>query len=238
MVSSVKTPSKNLSDQFHILYQNRYCDQEEFSIGLFSDAYYSGDVSTFKPFLLKNFDTKMYLPSLSRTNFECKAVSIGSEIYVSGDFDDYSTLSFVRYSSSTKTWFKLPETKELKPGYYMSSFMQKVFIINEFNYENSWYYDIKTNIWTSIASMIEKRRYAACAVFEGKIVVSGGKKKEKISNEVNQDGSMYLSLGCKIIKLKSIEGYDFYENKWYYFPEMLSPRSNHFAISIGNKMFF
>ena len=38
-------------------------------------------------------------------------------------------------------------------------------------------------------------------------------------------------------KLKSIESYDFHENKWYYFPDMLSPRVNHSAVSIGNKMF-
>ena len=111
--------------------------------------------------------------------------------------------------------------------------MQKVFIIIQFNYEN----DIKTNIWTSIESMIERRMYAACTVFEGKIVVSGGFREEEISNEVYPDGSMYISLDYRIIKLKSIEGFDFHENKWYYFPDMLSPRINHSAVSIGNKMF-
>ena len=59
MVSSFKAFSKNLSDQFHVLYQNRYCDQKEFSIGVFSDDGYGGEVKKNKSFVLKRFDTKV-----------------------------------------------------------------------------------------------------------------------------------------------------------------------------------
>ena len=60
------------------------------------------------------------------------------------------------------------------------------------------------------------RQYAACTVFEGKIVVSGG-------------------LGYS--KLKSVEVYDHYENKWSYYPDMLEARHGHSAVSMNNKMF-
>ena len=50
MVSSFKTFAKSLNDQFPVLYQHRYCDQEEFSIGVFGDDNYSGDASNHKHF--------------------------------------------------------------------------------------------------------------------------------------------------------------------------------------------
>ena len=99
------------------MYKNRYFDEKEFSIGVFSNDYNSRNVnkidlhknvSISKVFLLKNFDTKFYFTSLSLQKYGCKAVSIGSDIYVSGYFKDDSTLSVVKNGCSTKTWYKLP----------------------------------------------------------------------------------------------------------------------------------
>ena len=53
MLSSFKKIGKSLSDQFPVLYQHRYCDQEEFSIGVFSNDNFSGDASNHKHYLLK-----------------------------------------------------------------------------------------------------------------------------------------------------------------------------------------
>ena len=87
------------------MYKNRYFDEKEFSIGVFSNDYNSRNVnkidlhknvSISKVFLLKNFDTKFYFTSLSLQKYGCKAVSIGSDIYVSGYFKDDSTLSVVK----------------------------------------------------------------------------------------------------------------------------------------------
>ena len=61
--------------------------------------------------------------------------------------------------------------------------------------------------------MNDYRYDAACAVFEGKIVVSGGED------------------------LKSVESYDYYENKWYYLADMIEGRRHHASVSMGNKMF-
>ena len=52
-------------------------------------------------------------------------------------------------------------------------------------------YDTKTSQWSYIAKIKTARVNAACTVFEGKIVVSGGN-----------------------YNLKSVEAYDYYENKW------------------------
>ena len=60
--------------------------------------------------------------------------------------------------------------------------MQKPFVISGRDSCNSYdlpcmNYDKQSNIWTLIAAMLEGRENAACTVFEGKIVVSGGGSK-------------------------------------------------------------
>ena len=61
--------------------------------------------------------------------------------------------------------------------------------------------------------MKESRKCAACTVFEGKIVVSGG------------------------VDFNSVESYDYYENKWDYFPSMILNRCYHATVSTGNNLF-
>ena len=137
MVSTFKSFSRNLSDQFPVLYQNRYCDQEEFSIGVFSDDFYSRNFSKCRPFLLNSFDTKMYLPSLPVPKYGCKAVSSGSDIYVLGQFKNHKSPSVFKYSFSTKTWGKLPVLEEVNSCSYLCSFMQKLFIISTTAYKKA-----------------------------------------------------------------------------------------------------
>ena len=60
------------------------------------------------------------------------------------------------------------------------------------------------------------RAFAACTVFEGKIVVSGG---------------------MHTVHLKSVEAYDHYENKWNFLPNMNFGKYKQGAVSMDNKMF-
>ena len=80
---------------------------------------------------------------------------------------------------------------------------------------------------------MEDRRNAACAVFEGKIVVSGGCN----NNTKIRRTAVARRRILKQVILNSVESYDYHENKWSYFPCMLSKRANHTAVSIGNKLF-
>ena len=98
-----------------------------------------------------------------------------------------------------------------------------MFVIGGSNFGNPNYtnaclkYDVQQEKWNYIASMNGKRFAAACTVFEGKIVVSGGINDHQ--------------------KLKSVEAYDYHENKWTRLPDMLEKRSNYFLKSLSNKMF-
>ena len=81
-------------------------------------------------------------------------------------------------------------------------------------------YSIKTKRWSKVESMNVARYQAACTVFEGKVVVSGGFRRGFFKKSI-----------------KSVEAYDYYVNKWTNLPDMVEGRSDHAAVSMGNKMF-
>ena len=85
---------------------------------------------------------------------------------------------------------------------------------------------MKYDDWSQIDYMNEERFYAASTVFEGKIVVTGGKSD-----------TSYSRLRTREMKLSSVEAYDYYENKWTYLPDMNRGRYNHTSVSMANKMF-
>ena len=67
--------------------------------------------------------------------------------------------------------------------------------------------------------MNDARSEAACAVFEGRIVVSGGKNNNNL-NGVN-----------------TVEMYDHITNTWSFMPNMIKRRVDHSSAAINNKLF-
>ena len=66
-------------------------------------------------------------------------------------------------------------------------------------------YNMKNDRWSEIADMNEERFEAACTVYEGKNIASGGSGK---SVEAYED-------------LILVEAYDYYKNDWNYLPGMI-----------------
>ena len=62
-------------------------------------------------------------------------------------------------------------------------------------------FQIYLDNWSQIADFDVERDCFACTVFKGKILVTGG------INDYNE--------------IKSVEAYDYYENKWTYLLEMI-----------------
>ena len=102
----------------------------------------------------------------------------------------------------------LPSTLDERSRFCICSFMKKIYVIGGYRgkqenfgscINSSMCYDIKNNKWTYVASMIESRNNASCAVFEGKIVVTGG-------------FSTHVRSG-----FKSVEADCFHENKGHIF---------------------
>ena len=84
-------------------------------------------------------------------------------------------------------------------------------------FKGCYKYEIKHNKWTKMADLNISRSDLTCAVFEGKIVATGG----------------FRFSG----RTKSAESYDHHENKWSHLPDMIGWRDDHSSFSMGNKFF-
>ena len=80
------------------------------------------------------------------------------------------------------------------------------------------YFDTNDYTWVFVASMKETRLRAACAVFEERVVVSGG----------------YNTTGGT---LKTVEAYDPNFSEWSYMPSMIEEKYNHRLVAVKNKLF-
>ena len=157
-----------------------------------------------------------------------KAV-IGQDIYVVSKNKSYGDLEIVVNNSlNSVNWKITSQYRNMRCEFSVCSFKQNLFIIVGTSYisnkllDRCLKFDVKLNKWSSIANINEKRRELACTVFDGKIVISGEYYRE------NCGDYEYLP---------SVEAYDHHENKWTFLPDMQFERSEHSAVSMGNKMF-
>ena len=86
-------------------------------------------------------------------------------------------------------------------------------------------FDPMTSSFEEIEMMMEVRDDAACAVFGGRIFISGGVKYNKQRVLYNPQS------------LKTVEAYDHCLNKWSQIPDMIQGRHNHSLISIENRLY-
>ena len=224
----------------NIYYTRRYCNQNNFNV-----VNYEGLLGTNRMDFYKNitqFDTNSFktvnvLPSMTKTLRHSKAVCLKGEIYVLRDLPTHlfdRNLAFEKYSAETNTWNEVASISiwDGRKGYGVCAFMDKIFIIGGwyeiYGYEGFYDYadtnsclqfDTKNNSWKEVVGMNEARSYNACAVFEGRIVVSGGRSRD------DMHGS------------NSVEVYDVFANKWSFMPKMTRRRGNHKMRNVRNKLF-
>ena len=156
-------------------------------------------------------------PTLTYKNCNYSSVVTMSDGYT---FCERGYLNILRYEgeeSENHKYIKklfLPEnTVDQFACFFMKHFLVFIKSPHEPQINHCLMYNIKTKQWTYMADTNICRSFSACAVFEGKIVVSGGCHR------------------------RSVEAYDYYEDKWTYLPDMIELRFNHGAVSMGNKMF-
>ena len=211
-----------------VLYENRYCNQEGFSIlicgGKDKKENITNEVLELKT---PSFKVNKFL-SMVQPHCYSDLVVIKSDVLAVGKSTELieslnkSVVTVEIYSGKTKTWTNHIIDTEEKFCYCIGSFMSNLYlvggcIIGYKSLSTCYTYDTNTNTWNEIADLNVARYYAACTVFEGKIVVTGGENNWS--------------------SLKSVEAYDYYENKWTFLPEMVEERYFHATVSMGNKMY-
>ena len=127
----------------------------------------------------------------------------------------------VKYSAATKSWTNVCVMDYW--NYY--SFMDEIFFfggtidrayINLFS-NTCVKFNTKKNEWTDIARMNEAVSYAACAVYQNKIIVCGGHISGYITNSVNS--------------------YDPSADEWKPMPNMVTGKYHHSAVVVKDKLF-
>ena len=168
------------NDKTSVLYQTRYCAQEDFSIALCMNE----SLKLLEhPLSINSYDKSEQIGLSARERYESKVIAYGSNFYLISDI--YENHVFEKYSESSKGITNLPSMLDERFDFCFCSFMQKIYVIGGYlqtetsSINSCMCYDIKSNKWTYIASLKTCRDSASCAVFECKIVVTGGSCKNK-----------------------------------------------------------
>ena len=202
-------------------YTSRYCNQKLFSTlicgGLGLEPF--KPVKSVKEFDLTNYRTDNSLPPMIEERYRSKTVCLKGEIYVFGGYDDNGawTLSVEKYSSVTRTWNKVADMFDERGGFCACGFVDKVFIIGGRS-DSVLQFDAKDYGWKEVARMEESRTFAACAVFEDTLVVSGG-------------------LDNNPVILNTVESYDVVTDSWTPMPDMIERRRSHNLVAVKSKLF-
>ena len=173
---------------------------------------------------LNNLNSYKAIGSMPKQLFYSKIVYCKGELYFfSGCNENNEIMSFVeKYSMFTNSSEIIPGVQLHRNHYCLCNFMDEIYFMGgvenqEDTETNSCVmFDTKAHKFENIAKMNDIRALAACTVFNGNIVVSGGV----------YDGD-----------LKSVEVYDYSADQWKYMPSMVLRRSQHSLAAIRNKLF-
>ena len=204
-----------------VLYENRYCDQNEFDIVINHECISMYSTNSIIQIQNVNVKCSLLLIPMSANRCYAKTAVVGSDIFVLGKYDIEVRKTSCVDIRSRSTWKHLSKMPDSRTNFSVCSFMNSIYIIGgylEGNYSKGCYkYETNLNKWTKIADLNIDRCKSACAVFEGKIVATGGFRYSGRTN--------------------SAESYDHYENKWTRLSDMICWRDEHSSFSMGNKLF-
>ena len=146
----------------NVLYENRYCNQDDFSIlvcgGFTKNVPSLNDVYKLKS---PNFDCS-HFPSMIEARYYCETAVISSDVVVVGgcNNDDRRLYSVEIFDSNKKSWFYKTELSDKRTGFCIYSFKQNLYIIggannNDQSLKSCFVYNMKCDIWSQIADINE-----------------------------------------------------------------------------------
>ena len=222
-----------------IYFTSRYCNQRLFNILIcggynfcFEKVFEKVDQISEISGNFRNTDYSLRCKTLASMKDKRKlstAVCVKGEVYVFGGRDESNNLikSVEKYSPSAKTWNKVADMyDDERTRFCACAFMNNIFVFGG-RKENDFFvyvtdsclkFDTKYNNWKEVSKINEERRVAACTVFEGRIVVTGG---------IDNNGQV----------LNTAESYDAVGDTWSPMPSMIRSRDQHSLVVVRNKLF-
>ena len=224
--SKIASSTKCFEGKLGVQYTNRCCNQNSFNILV------CGGHSYHHSKLLKNvnmingnnFKDIKVLPSMINERRFAEAICLKGDVYIFGDCYEGNTLSLSveKYSPSTNIWNKVADMFDYRDGFCSCGFMDSIFIIGGDNGTLSMstclQFVTKDYKWKQVNKMNEARIFAACALFEEKIIVSGGRDNN-----------------C--IMLKTVEMYDIDGDNWSPMANMTKSKSRHSLVVVNSKLY-
>ena len=212
---------------------SRYCNQDKFDI-LICGGWDCRSKKVVKSVLNINASDKIdvqTLPPMTKERRFFKAVCLMGEIYVLDGLDNNNNFikSIEKYSPSTKTWSRVAGMFDCRKDFGVCAFVDQLFVVDGCFYQNDsnasnkitnscLKFDTKEKIWIKVSNTKGARSCAACAVFQGSIVVSGGH-------------------GAHQQNLNTVESYDVFADEWSPLPSMVNGKSDHSLVAVKDKLF-
>ena len=211
----------------------RYCNQKFMKILVCGGIELRSDMPlrTINQVDVSNFKVNVF-PAMVFGRYSFQVVFLRGNIYVFGGChpNDFCIRSIMKYSLMGKRWNEVAIIPVNLEEYFMPdsfcacAFIDKVFIFGGlcpyYGFASNGFLQFDTNNFEFkiMAGMIEARKRAACAVFEEKLVVSGGL--------VNNRNS-----------LNTVECYDVTGDvSWTRMPSMTKGRYEHSLVVVRNKL--
>ena len=211
-------------------YSSRYCNQKNFSTILISGySWHHNQLSkNVNQINANNFKDVKPLSSMIEERRYSKGVCLKGEVYVfSGYNDNFKQIKSVeKYSPSTASaWNKVAYMYDDRENFCVCGFMDKIYVIGGYyddrlGYATDTCLVLETNNygWKDVAAMKEARGFAACAVFEESIVVTGG--WDNNGNDLN-----------------TVEKYDATIDEWSPMPDLIEGKRSHSLVVVKNKLY-
>ena len=199
---------------------HRYCEQKDFKVLVCGGKKLRSNrtLKSVLEFGGRNLKEVKRLPRMTKRRKCCQAVFLKGDVFVFGG--DRGKKSVEVYSGGV--WAKATDMPDDRVFFCACSFMDKILVLGGCHKyqkvtEKCLELDTKTKRWREITGTEVRRCCAACAVFEGRVVVSGGK-----------GGSLAL--------LDSVESYDVVADQWLPMANMLEWKFFHGMVATRSKL--
>ena len=220
----------SINKKASVILTNRFCNQTNFNILVCGGCLrnYNQELKNVCQIDGNNLETVNNFQPMIKERQLAEAVCLKGDVYVFGGLDHRfrPIMSVEKYSYSTNTWNIVAGMFDERKRFCACAFMKKIFIIGGCYLEDGTHnvtnsclqFNTKHNTWKEVSGMNEVRSTAACAVFEGNVIVAGG-------------WNYYVNI------MSSVESYDVIADKWSAMPNMIKYRNGHSLVVVKNKLF-
>ena len=204
---------------------SRFCDQDKFNIIVCGGSKNKNGKAVRDVYSIKanNQNNVISFPQLEEGRKWSKVVCIKGEVFAFGGIGNNfkRMMSIEKYSIDNKSWKVVGYMPDKYKSFCVCSFMGNAYVLGGKAQERSvascFKFKAADYSMNKIAEMETARERSACAVFEGKIVVSGGSNFGR--------------------PLSTVEAYDHVANEWTNMPYMVEERCRHKSVAIKNKLY-